>query len=716
MSLAKHRSTLALVLLAIAVAVYAYFDRKTVSDGERKDRENDVFPAYRRQDVARVELVQGEVKLAFERRADGDAGDGMWWMTSPRNERADAAAVDKLLGDIEFAGIVRKIEPSSAAGVDKPRVRGTLTMGPLVYRFSLGDAAPTPAGASYFEVDGEGAFVVSRDFTTSLLKGADAYRERTVVPYLSLELSRLEVKGKGAAFAIERMDDVSFRLPDLGLRASRETLDRVWGALAEGRAESFLTDDAADRAIGPDPVVIAMKPRDASRKDGELLVGAACPGHPDDVVAIRRAPTRLSACVPKGMIPGLLVTSSDLVDRRLFAARGDEVAELLLESVPAGIKVDLARKGSGWHQRSPVDKDLASDEVDSANDLATALAKGEGADVVAGDPKAPFASRARIHVQRADSKGEEVVELGPSAPAGGSFVRRDGDGATLRVSEALTHRLVPSAIALRGKQVFVPSLEGKMARTLEMQCDGKSQLLSRNDKGWSLVKPPGYSADAAGVAELINVVARAQADSWVADDDDGSFGFEGSACAIMLSYDQDGGPDVVGIVFGRAAEGGGYYAHLRGQRAVFLASRSLHDEAGRILIERTGFHVDSADIETVTLTRGGSKLVLLRRAGQLGTGDGGGGEVGEKIGLALEAMHADEVVHLGPPRPAEGFGHASLDVRVRTTGDAGGKELHFQVGDSAMILKERMFYVRLEGVDATFAIARDRLAPLIDAL
>jgi hypothetical protein len=38
------------------------------------------------------------------------------------------------------------------------------------------------------------------------------------------------------------------------------------------------------------------------------------------------------------------------------------------------------------------------------------------------------------------------------------------------------------------------------------------------------------------------------------------------------------------------------------------------------------------------------------------------------------------------------------------------------VGDSALILKERMFYARLEGVDATFAIARDRLAPLMDAL
>jgi hypothetical protein len=716
MNLAKHSTTLVLVLIAMGAGAYAYLDRKTVSDAERKDRETDVFPAYRRQDVARVELVQGDVRLAVERRAEGDAGDTMWWMTSPRDERADAAVVDKLLGDIEFAGIVRKVDPSAAAGLDKPRVRGSLSMGPLVYHFALGAPAPTPAGAAYFRVDGEGVFVVTRDFATSLLKGPDAYRERTVVPYLSLDLQRLAGKGHGAAFAIVRMDDVSFRLPELGLRASRETLDRVWGALALGRAESFLTDDEADRAIGPDPLTLEMKPRDASRKDGELVVGGVCPGHPEDVVAIRKAPTRLSACVPKGMIPGLVITSAELVDNRLFAARGDEVAELLLESVPAGTKVDLARKGSGWHQRSPVDRDLTEAEVDSANDLATALAKSEGTDIVAGDPKAPFATRARIRVQRGDNKGEEVVELGPVAPAGGSFVRREKDGATLRVSEAIAHRLVPSAIALRGRQIFVPSLEGKVARTLETQCDGKSQSLSRDDNGWSLVKPPGYMADSAGVADLINIVSHAQADSWVADADDGSYGFVASGCSITLSYDHDGGPLTAGIVFGRVAEGGGYFARAVGQPAVFLAPRSLHDEAGRVLIERTGFRVDSADVETVTLSRGGQRLVLTRRAGKLSLGDGGAGDVGDKIGLALETLHADEVVHLGPARPTEGFAHPSLDVRVRTTGDAGARDLRFVVGDSALILKERMFYVRLEGVDATFAIARDRLAPLLDAL
>jgi hypothetical protein len=711
----KYGATLVLVACAVGVGVYAYVDRKTVSDAERKERENDVFPAYRRQEVDRIELVQGGVKLSFEKRVSGDAGDATWQMTSPRTERADAAAVDKLLGDIEFAGIVRKVEPSAAIGLDAPRVAGTLAMSGLVYRFALGAPAPTPEGAAYFRLDGEGTFVVSRDFATSLLKGPDEYRERTVVPYLSLEIERLSIKGDGDDFAIERMDDVSFRLPELGLRASGETLDRIWGALAAGRAESFLDDEVADRAIGTAPLTIEMKPRDRAKPDGELLVGGLCPGHPDDVVLIRRAPMRLSACVTKGMLPGLHVTPTELVDKRLFAARADEMAELVLEPVPSGPRVEIARKASGWRERSPSDRDLASDEVDEANGLASALAKGEALDV-SRDPNAPFQARARVRVQRGESKGEEAVELGPPSPSGGTLVKRLADGAILRVSDALAHRLSPSPIALRGKQVFLPPLEGKVARTLETQCDGRAQRLTRDANGWSMQKPAGYAADSPGTADLVNAVARAEAEAWVSESDDGSFGFDRNACSITLGYEEDGGTRAVGIVFGREAEAGQYFAHPLGQPAVFFAPRELHDEALRVLIDRSGFHIDSAEVDTLALARGGSRLVLTRREGKLGLPDGGGTDLGEKLSLALDALRADEVVHLGPPATKEGFAHPSLDVRIRLTGDAGAREAHFVLGDSALILKERMFYARLDGTDATFAIARDRIAPLLDAL
>jgi hypothetical protein len=739
MSWRKHATTLVLVLLAIPLAVYAYKDRAHVSDTERHDREMDVFPAYRRQDVSKIELLHGGVTTTLERRFAGDAGDIEWWMTSPRTERADAAQVDKLLGDIEFAGIVRKLD-QGVASFASPRVTGTVTMGAIVYRFALGGDAPTPKGAAYFRVDGEGAFVVSKDFVASLLRGDDAYRERTLVPYLSLELSRLEIHGRGARLALERLDDVSFTLPELGVRASRDNLDRVWSALAEARAESFLSDEDAERALGPDPISVSMKPRESNhaegiapgppgnatpenaspRGDGELLFGGPCPGHPEDVVAVRRAPTKKSACVPKGLVAGLVVTSRELVDSRLFAARGDETVELTLESVPPGKKVEIARKGSGWHERSPVDQDLSSEQTDAANALVSALTKGEGTDVTAkgvarSDHLAWEGTVGRIRIGRGEGKGDEVIELGRTSSQG-TLVQRHADGATLRISESLAHKLLPSPIVFRGRRIFESTLENKQASRAELDCDRVSQVLTRGERGWSYDKPSGYAPDLALVGDLVSDVVRAQADAWVADSDDGSFGFDGPPCTITLSLEQDGGPRKVGIVFGREATGGGYYAHGLGEEPVFLAPKSLHDDAGRLLVDRTAFHVDSAEVETVTLSRGATRLVLHGSAGKLHLDGAGGAEIAEKVAVSLDAMHADDVVHIGAPKPSEGFSRPSLDVRIKTRSDAGAREVHFVVGDSALLLKERMFYARIDGVDATFALARDHVADLMNAL
>jgi hypothetical protein len=753
----KHASTLVLLVLAVPLAIYAYRDRTSISDTERRDRQTDVFPAYRRQDVSRIELTEGGVKTTFERRPAGDAGDMDWWMTSPDLEKADAASVDKFLGDIEFAGILRKVDPS-VASFDAPRVTGTLTMGKIVYRFALGGDAPTPKGAAYFEVVGEGAFVVSKDFVTSLLKGPDAYRERTIVPYLSLEIARLEVTGQGAHFTLERLDDVSFKLPDLGLRASRETLDRVWSALGEARAESFLPDEAAEQALGPDPVTVRMKPRDAMRdgtspalpergphlEDGELLFGGPCPGHPEDIVAVRRAPTKRSACVPKGLLPGLIVTSPELVDTRLFAARADEVAELTLESVPPGKKVEIARKGTGWHERAPTDRELSGEQTDAANALVSALTKGDGK-LAEGSPKIP-ATIARVRIGRGDGKGDESIELA-GALSGIAWVKRTSDGATLEVSEALAHKLVPSEIVFRGRQLFDTLMLSRLATHVDAECDGVVQSLTRGPEGWTFDKPAGYAADNALVATVASNVLRARADSWVADTDDGSFGMDGTSpatpergpgedgtspatpergphlaaksCAITVTVDKEGTPFKAGIVYGRAAGGGGYYAHLLGEEAVFLAPKSLRDDAAGLLLDRTGFRVDSADVETLTLSGGGSKVVFHGQGHKLVLADGSRSsvsDVGEKVAVALDGMHADDVVHLGPPRPAEGFKSPSLDVRIKTRGDAGVKEVHFVVGDAAIISKERMFYARLDGVDATFALARDRIGDLLSAL
>ena len=166
---------------------------------------------------------------------------------------------------------------------------------------------------------------------------------------------------------------------------------------------------------------------------------------------LRTEPTRLGACVaeagrrgPRGLSAG------DLVDDAPFFAHADEMEEIRLESLGADPRrVDLARRGNGWHERTPDDRELSSDEVDAANALSLALASSKGASARAPAPGEAFAPRARATIVRTGGASQEVVEIGDVDASGSCLARRAEDGAMIRLDRAVARRLEPHPVALR---------------------------------------------------------------------------------------------------------------------------------------------------------------------------------------------------------------------------------------------------------------------------
>ena len=715
MKLRDHLTSIALVLAAAGAGVYAFCDRGSVTAGEKKARTGSLFSAWRREDVTRIELLRGGDALVLGRTLGADSGDNAWHMISPRKDEADAASVDRLLQQLELANVIRSVEPGGGWGLTSPRLQGTLTMGELRFRFALGDAAPTPEGAAYLLVqegtDAAHVYVVSRDLVGELLKGADAYRARTIVPYLSIDLAKMEVRGPGGGFGIERVDATSFRLQEGGLRASRDRLDRVWRALAEMRAETFLSEADAKKATLARAFVITMTPKDASRATGEIVVGLPCPGHPEGVVVMRTAPAPLAACAPKGILEGLATTSESLVDRRLFAAHEDEIAELRLDASPGGVSIDLARKGTGWHERAPRDRDLTSDETDAANALVTVLAHAEGDVVQGGDPiRARAIVRSRVTALGEASSGLREEGLEVLAIEKETFVRRLVDGATLRVSSAIARKLSPRATALRGRQVWSSPVDGKPVRSITTRCRGVTEDVDRDGNAWNLrisapAPAPGahFDVDVPKVLELSEALARVKADAWVADADDGTFGLGADACRAALTIAEEAGPRTVGLVLGDEGEGG-VYARVEGDAAVFVLPPLLRELAGTLLVDLHGFSSDVAAVRRVTLARRAQKPVVLE------TG------LPEPVATALAELRADAVVHLGGALPGEGFGTPTLEITVERRADAGAATTRIVLGGATTARGKNMYFARISGVDATFLVARERVASLVDGL
>ena len=702
-----------LVALALGATGYAYVvDRGAVSDADRAEREHDVFPSFRADDVRRVELSQGDDDVVLERSVEGV---DRWSVSSRkrRGDRADAGAVDALLRELELAKRVRDVPEGEAHGLDAPRVHGRVRVGRIDYEFELGADALRPEGAAYMRVDGEGAFVVDRTLKVQLLRGADSYRDRALVPYGAGDIARLEVTTPSHRFALERAG-ATFRVPSAaGLRAARSDVDRILGALADARADVFLDDGAADRALAA-PWTVRVKPRDDHDPLVDLLLGGACPGQGGVVAVARQEGARVSACVPSATVEGLDAQPGSLVDRSLFYAHADEIEELRLDPTP-DVRLDLARRGSGWHERAPENRDLDSEESDAANDLANDLAEATAVDARAANAGEHVAAHARASITRTGGGNAEALENDAPGPDGSALARRVDDGAIVRLAPDVLRRVEARPFVLRARGVWSAPFDAASVVAVESTCGSARERLELRDGRWLLRTPSGFEADAAEADALADALSHAKAARWIAERDDGTFGLGGAgACSVtaqLAAPPPSRGPRTVGLVFGRDTDGG-TYAKTLDAPGVFVASGTLRGLASRPAIDRERLRVDPRTVTRMTLVRGAAHVTLERQGVRWIRADGGAGADERLADGALEVA-AEEALHAGPPVGSEGFARPTLEIEAFAGGDGTSPSTtDILVGAPTHVGASDAYFARVSGVNATFAVGR----PGVDAI
>lgn len=568
----RHATTIVLVLLVAITAIYIYATRDRVTDGERSRREGSVFPAWRRDELTRIEIQRNDETLVLERDAKKDSA---WRMTKPRVDKADQAAIERLLTTLEFAVVVRKATDQFG----EPRARVTIGMERLTLHFSLGGPSPRPEGSSYAFMESGPTVVVSKELADTLLASSDVYRDRTIVPYLSTDLSRFEVKQPNGGFALDRIDDRSFRVASEGVLLARVGADKVWGALAEVRAESFPPDADADRLVANPRLTIVMTPKDG-RPPAELFVGDPCPNAPDSVTVVRRQPTRSTACAPKGILEAFLSPPASLVEHQVFTLHHDEIEELRLELLAdPGSSIELARKGTGFHMRAPKDHDLDADEADAASALIDRIEWSKAELVTRGT--GDFTPIARAKVRRGER--EEIIDIGPFVADARVILRRQIDGARLEVTPGVARRFLPRKTTLKPRTLLG---DARRVTKVNLRC-GTLQDFVDAGQGLRLVEPKGYETDS-GITSLVDTLVRGKVDAWIADDADASFGIEKGDCKVTLVFED--GKDPRTILLGADGETG-VFGRIEGRPEVFVAPKSLKELASAIYVSRGALRI-----------------------------------------------------------------------------------------------------------------------------
>ena len=510
------------------------------------------------------------------------------------------------------------------------------------------------------------------------------------------------------------------------VRASWRAVDAWLTVLGNLEALRFLPRPAPTNS-GP-VVKLVLVPLDSKLPRAVLEIGARCPKGPGRLL-IRREPDLVAACVNASLVKKLLVDAAQFVDEHVIGTVESDVVELRL-SDERGI-VEIARKGKGWRMRKP--DEAALDSV-AADALLGRLVRLEGQRISAEqaadlgalglDPPRAKVRLIGLPERSVGPKAEdrvEKVDVG-AVVDGKRYVKRLDDGVVMALAEDQATALLPAPSVLRANSIFAARREHVTG--LQLDCGGKRQKLTRDLAGaWTLIEPKssGLRADLGQANELADALRSLAAIRWVAEEPNAAHGLSAPWCTLQLDVlerkDEEEIPRQLKVRLGSAAAGG-YYAQHEDHRAVFVAPKALARMARVWLLDRAALLPSVADVDRVEVTDEASKrkLVVVRRGDKwlLSSGDPRDRRAAA-VGKAIEQLVAEGVVRLGPQAKADGLDapRARITIRLRSKP---AEPMEIAVGAAELWQEVPVRFVRAKGLEATFAVARARIKPILDAL
>ncbi|HEY6558744.1 MAG TPA: DUF4340 domain-containing protein [Polyangiaceae bacterium] len=726
---------IALAVIAVVLVVAVLLTSGGVTTSEQSARENNVLAAYREDDIRKL-VIEREGKRIVLERAATDGGEEAFLITEPVKEEADAYAIRKLLGSLEFATAVRRIKPDEvnrgAFGLEAPRMVFSIDMGPVQYRLLLGKEAASPSGASYLEITGEsaprkGVVIVSKELVSELSVDVGQLRGQEMMPYLSASLKTLTVDGAGGTRRL-RQDEWGWRFDGMlaDRRVNREALNRILLQFARTKAERFIDAKLAEKALSSgEQVTIRMVPKNTALPPGRIVIGGKCPNG-EGIVALRHEPDVAAACVPSSVMPGLATPTGELVDRNLFGVRRDEVESIAIRIGERRLELD--RKGDGFVMRAPAKGDVDMEAGNQRLDAMLGLT-GEPLDHIPDaaelaklglSPPAGEVTFKSVAEHGSSKLKEETVQLGHPRPDGTTYVRRKHDGAVLSLPRDALTPLLPDATLVRSRQIL--QFDDRSLERFQIVAPGREQSLTKNPTGgYILDAPKGFTGDPNLISDLVDALASLTTDRWVSDTNDGHYGLQPPKLEVRLTLSSTGAGTGQRTLRVGDPTSGGAYAVLEGTQGVFVLPKRVLDLLETPLVDRSAFVIDPGITQSIRLEHKGATITLQLQSGSfVETGPQprlSKGQIAQIID-ALASMRAEAAVHVGAVRPNEGFQNPELVVTAESAPGGGEaiQKLKYRIGAGDAWRAVSVFYARADGVDATFVIARGKVNQVLDAL
>lgn len=740
-----------LVLAALTSVALVVLTDRAWTTAELSARAEHLVVGFRSHEVRRFTITEGDKTVIVERDgevvptqtaptpegsdAEGGAPAHRWVVREPFQGEAEEAAADALLRAVEFATVLRAVpEPSvdrAAFGLDQPERVIELELGESKTRLRFGAAAPSPEGARYVEVAGEGTrnkgvFVISRTTAEELHVAPDEFRIRQLIPYAASKLRSVTLLAAGVpALELKRQRDVwTVQMEGQWLRLEAAARERLFTAFARSHADLILPSEFPHPSeLTAEQVEVQLTPMAPGAQPLRLRFGGPCPDDPQLELALRLSPDPLAACVKPLFIRSFIEEAGALVDTALFSFLSNEVEQWRIMAPDQTLEV--ARRENGWWMRQPqqgrVEAGLGNARLESLLELRGELSS----------PPEGFELRSTVITDTGGETEEQVrterveVYLPPGSSAtviSDLYVKRLQDSAWLKLPPHALHQLTPDALLLKDTQLS--AIDAKQFSSFTVTTPQWSHEVEVREERCSFRRPEGMAMDQALCQEAIEALGNLRARAWVSEGDTGKFGLQ--TPRVQATWQT--GSEQAALTIGERSPDGGYYARVASEPAVFTVSRSMVDTLTTLLLDRSPFMLQPEDVRRLTLLTS-QYGVALRRLGQsfvqtpLTASHAGRAEIKlspgqiEALVDALSFVRPEAAVAMGAgtSRAAQDrrYGFDRPLLRVLSSDGTG-----WVVGAGDIYRDVSIYYARLIGGadDAVFALPRQSVQRILDVL
>jgi len=433
------RSFLVLLVIAVALGGYLYYDSKHEPTDEKKQEK--VYPGVVSDKIERV-----TVKSAAGDQTTVEKQGNAWQVTQPAPAAADEAELSGITSNLASLDVQRVIDEQATDlkeyGLDPARIEVTFKFAGKEQKLLLGRKTPTGADLYAKTSDKPRVFLVSSFIETTFNKSGFELRDKTILKIDREKVDRVEIETPDRTVKVVKQGaDWRIAAP-VDARADFGAVEGIIGRLNTAPMKSIAADNAADlKEYGLDKPAATVRVASGSSQAG-LAIGKSAG---DGVVYAKDLSRPMVFTVESALLDELKKPADDFRVKDLFDSRSFNTTRVEIVRGGQTMTFEKEKDKAAWKQIAPAAKAADAAKVEA---LLTALSSTRATSFVDKTAATGLETpEVTVSIAYEDGAKHEKVAFGRKGTD--AFARRDGDAAAAKIDATALDGILKAIDALK---------------------------------------------------------------------------------------------------------------------------------------------------------------------------------------------------------------------------------------------------------------------------